>query len=162
MSFTKRIGILCFVFFSGTCWGQDDLLGLLQPRISVNYLLSPHYAHNFSFAQRVLFLNPMDSGIETIHLDLAHFSNFILPRQRSIGLGIMYRLREPFEGPDQNELRLTQQLNLIHSKHSIRTSISHGATYFSLPHCASFQIPFFSRRTGSREKTRPRRTLLGG
>ena len=120
MSFIKRMGILCFVFFSCACWGQDDLLGLLQPRVSLNYSLNPHYAHNFSFAQRVLFLNPVNSGIETIHLDLAHFSNFKLPRQRSIGLGIMYRLREPFEGPDQNELRLTQQFNLIHRKHSIR------------------------------------------
>jgi hypothetical protein len=32
----------------------------------------------------------------------------------------MYRFRKPFEGPDQNELRLTQQLNLLHSWNSVR------------------------------------------
>lgn len=120
MSFIKRVWILCLAFYCGTCCGQDDLIGFLQPQISLNYSLSPTYAHNFSFAQRALFLNPSDSGIGTIHLDLAHFSNFKLPRQRSIGLGIMYRLREPFDGPGQNELRLTQQFNLIHRKYSIR------------------------------------------
>ena len=120
MSFIKRIGILCLFVSAGTCYGQEDLIGFLQPQISLNYSLTPHYAHNFSFTQRALFINPTNSGIGTIHLDLAHFSKFELPRQRSIGLGIMFRLREPFEGPDQNELRFTQQFNLLHRNHSIR------------------------------------------
>ena len=101
-------------------FSQEDLLGFLQPQVSLNYSLTPAYSHNFSVTQRVFFLDIPQNSIATRHLDLAHFSNLKLNGGRSIGLGIMYRFREPFEGTDVNELRLSQQANITSRLRSVR------------------------------------------
>jgi hypothetical protein len=112
MSSIKRTCLL-FVFLAPSPgFTQEDLTGFLQPQVSLNYSLTPAYSHNFSVTQRVFFLNIPQTSIPTRHIDLAHFSNFKLHGDRSIGLGIMYRFREPFEGTDINELRLTEQANI--------------------------------------------------
>jgi len=101
-------------------WGQEDLSLLLQPTISFNYSVSPTYFHNFSVAQRVSYLSLGQENLEVRNIDLSHFSNFKWGVNRSVGLGILYRFREAFEGENTDELRLTQQLNLVSRNHSLR------------------------------------------
>lgn len=120
MSFIKKVLFHLIILLPGLSFGQEDLLGFIQPQISLNYSLTPVYAHNFSVSQRVFFLNPPEAGLPTRHIDLSHFSNLKLAGQRSVGLGIMYRFREAFEDRDVNELRLTEQVNFTFQHHSLR------------------------------------------
>ncbi len=120
MSSIKKRCFLFALLAPSFIFAQEDLLGFLQPQISVNYSLTPVYSHNFSVTQRVFFLNVPQNSIPTRHVDLAHFSNFKVDGNRSLGLGIMYRFREPFEGTDINELRLTQQANITSRLRAMR------------------------------------------
>lgn len=100
--------------------GQEDLSFLLQPTVSLNYPVLPTYYHNFSIAQRVSYLSLGEETLAIRNIDLSHFSNFKWGVNRSVGLGVLYRFREAFEGESTNELRLTQQFNVVSRNHSLR------------------------------------------
>ena len=120
MSFIKRIGFYLFIFSPSFSIGQEDVLGFIQPQISLNYSLNPVYSHNFSVTQRVFFLNTPETEIPTRHVDLAHFSNFKIGGSGSMGFGIMYRFRDAFQDLAVNEFRLTQQVNFIFQHRALR------------------------------------------
>ena len=120
MSFTRRCCLLFLLITGLPGWSQEDLSLLLQPKVALNYAVSPAYAHNFSIAQRVSYLNLGEETLAIRNIDLSHFSNFKLGIRPSAGIGILYRFREAFEGENTDELRLTQQLNFVSRNNSLR------------------------------------------
>ena len=120
MSSIRRSWFLLLLVTGLPGWCQEDLSLLLQPRVSLNYPVSASYNHNFSIAQRISYLNLGEENITTRHVDLTHFSTFKWGIHKSLGFGILYRLREAFEGENTDELRLTQQLNFVARSHSLR------------------------------------------
>lgn len=120
MFFIRRYCLL-FLLISGLIgWSQEDLSLLLQPKVSLNYAISATYFHNFSVAQRVSYLNLGEETLAVQNLDLSHFSTFKWGVHRSLGLGILYRFREAFEGESSDEVRLTQQFNFVTRANSLR------------------------------------------
>ena len=120
MSCIKRCWVFVLVIAGPLGWAQEDLSLLLEPRVSLNYPVTATYSHNFSIAQRVLYLNLGEEEIATRNVDLSHFSIVNWGVNRSLGLGILYRFREAFEEQNTNELRLTQQVNFVNRGQSLR------------------------------------------
>ncbi|MEJ2583983.1 MAG: DUF2490 domain-containing protein, partial [Robiginitalea sp.] len=120
MSSIRRYCLFILLIAGSVGWSQEDLSLLLQPKFSINYSLSPTYFHNFSVAQRVSFLNLGQETLSIRHIDLSHFSTFKWGVRHSVGLGVLYRFRELFENQSANELRLTQQLNIVLRGNSLR------------------------------------------
>lgn len=114
-----RFFLVCLLPALG--WAQERFTGFVQPQLSVNYSLGPAYSHNFSLQQRAFFYRDGASALETRHIDLSHFSDYKWGPGRSLGLGVLYRFREPFSDTGENELRLTQQLNLTRRPNVVRT-----------------------------------------
>lgn len=120
MSFIRRAGLLVLLLAGSPGWSQEDLSLLLQPSISLNYAVSPTYFHNFSIAKRLSYLNLGQETLSVRNVDLSHFSNFKLGVHPSVGLGVLYRFRDAFEGENTDELRFTEQFNYVTRNHSIR------------------------------------------
>jgi hypothetical protein len=68
----------------------------------------------------VSYLNFGEQTLAVRNLDLSHFSTFRWRVNRSLGLGILYRFREAFEGESTDEVRLTQQFNFVTRANSLR------------------------------------------
>lgn len=120
MSFIKRCCLMGFLLAGSPLWSQEDLSLLLQPSISLNYKVTGSYAHNFSIAQRLSYLNLGEETLSVRNLDLSHFSNVKLGVHPSVGIGVLYRFREAFEGENTDELRFTEQFNYVTRNHSVR------------------------------------------
>lgn len=91
-----------------------------QPDISFNYKLSPLYSQNFSLVNRNYLHQNQETKLSVRQIDLAHFSNYQVDFDKSLGLGIQYRFRDDFEEDKENELRFTQQFNMTNKVGSIR------------------------------------------
>jgi hypothetical protein len=126
-----RLFLFCLLPALG--WGQERFTGFVQPQVAVNYSLGPAYSHNFSVQQRAFFYRDGASAFETRHIDLSHFSNLKWGPQRSVGLGILYRFREPFSDTGENEVRLTQQVNFNFRPNVLRTGHRFRAEQRILP-----------------------------
>ena len=120
MSFTRRCCLLLLLITGLPGWSQEDLSLLLQPKVALNYAVSPAYAHNFSIAQRVSYLNLGEETLAIRNIDLSHFSNFKLGIRPSAGIGILYRFREAFEDENTDEVRFTEQFNYVSRPNSLR------------------------------------------
>jgi hypothetical protein len=120
MSSIRRCWLLILLIAGLPGWCQEDLSLLLQPRVSLNYAVTPAYFHNFSVAQRLSYLNLGEENLAVRNIDLTHFSNFKLGIHASAGLGILYRIREAFEGENTDEIRFTEQYNHVSRPGSIR------------------------------------------
>ncbi len=120
MSFIRGSCLLVILLAGFPGWAQEDLSLLLQPSISLNYKVTGSYAHNFSIAQRLSYLNLGEETLSVRNLDLSHFSNVKLGVHPSVGIGVLYRFREAFEGENTDELRITEQFNYVTRNHSIR------------------------------------------
>jgi hypothetical protein len=117
----RPVRLFLFCLLPAIGWAQERFTGFVQPQVAVNYSLGPAYSHNFSVQQRAFFYRDGASVLETRHIDLSHFSDFRWGPGRSLGLGILYRFREPFSDTGENELRLTQQVNLNQRANIVRT-----------------------------------------
>lgn len=120
MSCTRRGLLLLLWLCPALALAQEGYTGYLQPKVSLNYPVTPEYSHNFSVIPRVYFRNEGTTGLRTRHLDLSHFSSFKWGPHRSFGFGVLYRFREAFESGNENELRLVQQLNFTKRARALR------------------------------------------
>ncbi|MDO6471137.1 DUF2490 domain-containing protein [Maribacter sp. 1_MG-2023] len=84
----------------------------------MNYEVTPLLKQNFSFATRNYIYNSQNFLLTHRQLDIAHFSSLAIDPTKNLGLGIQYRFRETLN--KENELRLTQQFNIIKTINSIR------------------------------------------
>ena len=107
-----------FIALSG--YAQEEFTGYWQPDISLNYQVTPGYAHHFGILQRIFFYRDEAATLETRQIDLVHFSNVKLSGNHSAGLGIQYRFRNPFEPGAPNELRIVEQFNLTSKPYALR------------------------------------------
>ncbi len=120
MSFTRWALPLLLLLCPALAMAQEGFTGYLQPKVSLNYPVTPAYSHNFSVIPRVYFRNEGNTALRTRHLDLSHFSSFRWGPHRSFGFGLLYRFREIFESENENELRLVQQLNFTKRARALR------------------------------------------
>ena len=111
--------IVALLLTVAPCLSQENLTGYWQPSIAVNYQIASGYSHNFSIQNRNYIYNDESSQLEIRQLDITHFSNYKLQDNQSIALGMLYRLRDTFDGGN-NEVRLTQQYNIQSKPYVVR------------------------------------------
>lgn len=107
------------LFIGNLIFGQENFTGYFEPDISLNYKVATDYSHNLELSQRSYIYNEA-LGLKARQLDIAHFSNLRIRYNQSIALGIQYRFRNVFEDDEENELRFTQQYNIIHQEGNLR------------------------------------------
>lgn len=90
---------------------QENLTAYWQPSFAINYKVTKTYSHNFSIQNRNYIFDDEAIRLTIRQLDFAHFSSLQFLDDQNVALGILYRLRENFDG-GSNELRLTQQYNI--------------------------------------------------
>ncbi|WP_157449653.1 DUF2490 domain-containing protein [Croceitalea dokdonensis] len=93
-------------------WGQENLTVYWQPSLALNYKVKKNYSHNFALINRNFTFKEASVTLDTRHVDIVHFSNLKIRENQSIAFGILYRFRDAFDDAG-NELRLTQQFNLV-------------------------------------------------
>lgn len=120
MCFTRKGYLFLLTLVSLAGHAQEDFTGYWQPDISLNYEVTQAYAHHFGVLQRIFFYRDGAAILETRQIDLVHFSNVKLSGNESVGLGIQYRFRNPFEPGAPNELRLVEQFNLTRKPYALR------------------------------------------
>jgi len=98
---------------------QENLTIFWQPSIAVNYEVNKTYSHNFALINRNFTFNNEDLLLDARHIDVVHYSNLKIRENQSVALGILYRFREVFDDVG-NELRLTQQYNIVNRPLIIR------------------------------------------
>ena len=98
---------------------QENLTGIVQPAVALNFKVAPHYSHYWEISQQSLVFGT-DLKLRAKELDFQHFSKFTLNYHQSISLGVRYRLLNVFENAGQNELRITQQYNLTDQQGNLR------------------------------------------
>lgn len=98
---------------------QENLTGYWQPSLAINYKVTETYSHNFSIQNRNYTFDDEALGLSVRQLDVVHFSNLQIRGNQSLAFGILYRIRETFDG-GANEIRLTQQYNLQAKPNVIR------------------------------------------
>ncbi len=118
-SIRQKVFLICLAlcYF---CQGQDNFTGFWQPQASLNYKVSSDYSLNFSVASRNYWYRGQGLELQLRQIDVAHFSNLKIRDNQSIGLGLQYRFRNPFEPERTNEFRLTQQYNITFRPQVIR------------------------------------------
>ncbi len=123
MCFTnsKPLTVLFFLLWMGcvATVAQENLTSFWQSSAAVNYKVTKTYSHNFSFQNRNFIFDDEDFQLKVRQLDIGHFSNLKIKENQSIALGVLYRIREVFDG-GANELRFTQQYNLRHQPFVVR------------------------------------------
>lgn len=122
MCFTNKPASWILLFFFATLTStlaQENLTGYWQPSIAVNYKVTETYTHNFSIQNRNYTFDDEEWQLNVRQLDFVHFSNLQVQDNQSVALGILYRIRETFDG-GANEVRLTQQYNLQSKPNVIR------------------------------------------
>ncbi|NJB36805.1 DUF2490 domain-containing protein [Croceivirga sp. JEA036] len=110
--------LLLFLFCFCSVQGQD-FTGYLQPKIALNYKVSPFYSQNYSVQNRSYFYRNEEASLAVRQIDAVHFSNYKLMDNQSIALGVQFRFREAFEAK-ANELRFTQQYDFTIKPFSLR------------------------------------------
>jgi len=119
MFFTKRLlGVLIY-FVSFNLFSQNNFEGLGETGLAINHKVSSNYKINFSTRSRYYLYRDKDFNFKNRQLDFVHFSTFSLDYSHSLSLGIQYRLRETFDGGN-NELRLSQQFNYTKKNKALR------------------------------------------
>ncbi|PIB38046.1 DUF2490 domain-containing protein [Maribacter sp. 4G9] len=123
MSYTKKSCLFFFPFalmVPSILLAQDNLTGYWNPQVALNYDVTPNYSHNFSVENRSFLYRNSQAQFTVRQMDLNHFSNLRIRDNQSIGFGVKYRFRNPFNSDANNELRLTQQFNVTFKRGSIR------------------------------------------
>jgi hypothetical protein len=120
MSYIKVLLILlaCFSVFN-TLFSQSDFEGLGETDFSFNTDVNDYYKLNFSVRSRYYLYQEENFDFENRQLDFVHFSTLSIDHNRSVSLGIQYRIRESIDG-GSNELRLTQQYNYTKKNEALR------------------------------------------
>lgn len=122
MCFSNRLRSVLFCGFSTLSllnFAQENTTVFWQPAFAVNYGVSKGYSHNFSLQNRNFLYTDGVVQLNIRQLDVGHFSNLKLRENQSLALGILYRLRETFDG-GANELRFTQQYNFRYKPFVVR------------------------------------------
>ena len=129
MCFTNKRSLwVLFFFFTAltSILAQENLTGYWQPSLAINYKVTETYTHNFSLQNRNYVFDDEELRLSARQLDFVHFSNLQVLDNESVAFGILYRIRETFDG-GANEVRLTQQYNfqvkpnVIRFGHRLRT-----------------------------------------
>lgn len=120
--FTKVQFVLYFVVFIGiqNLQSQGNTIAYWEPEVAFNYKLTPLLKQNFSLTNRNYLYNDQNTQLTIRQIEITHFSSLTLDPYKSIGLGVQYRFREPFEKEKENELRFTQQFNITKKNNSVR------------------------------------------
>ena len=100
--------------------GQESFITYLQPQVAMNYKVLPDYSHNFTLSSRNYLYRNEEFELEGRNLDISHFSTLRTGLNTSLGAGLMYRFRRGIDSSGENELRLTQQLNITSSPLIVR------------------------------------------
>jgi|SRR5690606_29703173 len=111
--------LLTLLVHIGSLRAQERFTGYWEPKVSVDYDVSGLYSHNFSLGNRNYLLDQGDFGFRVRQVELGHFSNLKIRDNQSLALGLQYRLRNNFDGGD-NQFRVTQQYNLTHNPFVLR------------------------------------------
>ena len=102
---------LGFLAVGPLVWGQGEFTGYLEPAINLNYSLGKGFSQNVSAGHRMYYSRNGAAELRVRQVDLALFTSVAFLGNQSVGLGIQYRFRKPFEPDRTNEIRLTQQYN---------------------------------------------------
>lgn len=108
-----------FLLINSLSFSQDNLTAYWQPSFAINYKVTETYSHNFSLRNRNYIYDDEKTQLSVRQLDLNHFSNVKLQDNQSVAFGLMYRVRESFDG-GADELRLTQQYNITSKPLTVR------------------------------------------
>ncbi len=109
----RFFSFILFFFYVFSLAGQDRFISYWQPSIALNYKVSPNYYHNFTAVNRNYLYRDGNTQLDVRHLDLSHFSNLKIGSSQSLGFGLQYRFRKTFETDKNNEVRFTQQYNIV-------------------------------------------------
>jgi len=110
MSYIKSF-FACFLFFMSLhLASQNDFESLGETSFALNTKVSNNYKVNFAVRSRYYLYQDANFNFENRQLDVVHFSSLDFSYNKSLGLGVQYRIRESIDG-GSNELRLTQQFN---------------------------------------------------
>lgn len=119
MFYTKSLFISILLFVGLNIYSQNDFESLGETSFSLNHSVNNDYKLNFSLRSRYFLYKDENFKTENRQVDIVHFSTYNLSYNKSLSLGIQYRLRENIDG-GSNELRLTQQYNYTKSSLAVR------------------------------------------
>lgn len=108
--------LLCCV---ASLQAQERFTGYWEPKFSLNYKVGGLYSHNFFLNNRNYLVDGGNGQFKVRQFELGHFSNLKVKDNQSLALGLQYRLRNPFDGGD-NQFRITQQYNITHTPFTLR------------------------------------------
>lgn len=91
--------------------GQENFTGYLEPSINLNYSLGGGFSQNVSTSHRIYYVRDGQTELQGRQVDMAVFTSLAFLGNQSLGIGIQYRIRNPFEPDRDNEIRITQQYN---------------------------------------------------
>jgi hypothetical protein len=111
-SFIKGLFLVLIILWQNSSRAQEDYIAYLQPQLSLNYKVAPSYTHNLMLNSRNFIFENQDIQIRGRHIDLSHFSTFKTGVSTSVGAGLLYRFRKPFDSSQINEFRFIQQFNI--------------------------------------------------
>lgn len=115
ITFCTKFRFIIAVLLLGATYArsQNSTTAYWEPEVALNYKLTPLLKQNFSLSNRNYTYHNNKSQLTIRQIEIAHFSSLTIDPYKSIGLGIQYRFREAFESNKENELRLTQQFNIV-------------------------------------------------
>lgn len=111
--------LLALLVNFGSLLAQERFTGYWEPKVSVDYTVSGRYSHNFFLTNRNYLVDQGDLLLKVRQLELGHYSNLKVQDNQSIALGLQYRLRNPFDGGD-DQFRITQQYSINHRPFALR------------------------------------------
>ena len=117
----RFICILSLICVSwGTSQAQESGTTYWEPEFALSYGLGGSFSQNLNASHRMYLQRDGITEIRGRQVDLVLFTTYAMLGDRSLALGVQYRLRDPFERNGGDEMRLTQQFNTTRSFGSLR------------------------------------------
>ncbi len=116
----KSIPLWILLFLTQTILAQDNTTVFWQPQAAITYNVSDNYSHNFGLANRNFLLNAGTEEFRVRQVDLNHFSKWTIKDNQSISLGLLWRNSKIFDEDRANEVRFTEQYNIVYRPINVR------------------------------------------
>lgn len=113
-AFFSYITILFLPFLvSCSTFAQEVKTLMLEPELNFHISTDSKWSYTFGLANRGILIDKIDaetfSENSTKHLEINQWTIYQTSEQSDLSLGIRYRLREIFDVPHENEVRIIQQ-----------------------------------------------------
>lgn len=91
-------------------WSQHNFKSFFEPEIELGYQVGNQYFHSFNIENRNIIYESSQIQYMVKQIDLGHTSTYLINEQTALGIGIQYRFEDTFDDSEENELRLSQEV----------------------------------------------------